>query len=149
MASFPLYIDLAGNNSTVFGGGEKAARIVRTLQQFQTAITVISPHLCADLRLASEKGEIRHIPRRYFRGDCNNSQLCIAATSDPTTNIAISTECKAKGIPVHVTNPSVYGNFHFPHIYDYNGMLISTPGDIPDKQWNDAIRRLSTAENEE
>ncbi|NLN82669.1 MAG: NAD(P)-dependent oxidoreductase [Clostridiales bacterium] len=45
-----------------------------------------------------EKELIRYIPRRYFRGDCSSSYICIAATDDQNVNIAISDECKAKRI---------------------------------------------------
>lgn len=122
---FPLYIDLAGNNCTVFGGGTAALRRVQELLRFQATVTIIAPILCTELQALSDAGRIRHIPRKYFRGDCNNSQLCIAATDDPKTNIDIATECKAKAVPVHVTEPAAYGNFRFPHIAVWEDVILS------------------------
>ncbi|HHV51073.1 MAG TPA: bifunctional precorrin-2 dehydrogenase/sirohydrochlorin ferrochelatase [Clostridiales bacterium] len=111
---FPLYIDLKGNNCTIFGGGEAAASRAEVLLKFNAKITVISPTLCDRLREMDEEGLIRYIPRKYFRGDCSSAYLCIAATDDVSMNIAISEECKAKSIPVNVTRPYEYGTFDFP-----------------------------------
>lgn len=128
---FPLHIDLTGNNCTVFGGGDHAARRVRELRQFGAKITVIAPTLCPSLQALSDSGDIRHIPRKYYRSDCTNSQLCVAATDEPAVNIAIATECKAKGVPVNVTDPAAYGNFQFPRVIMQGGILISITGDAP------------------
>ncbi|MBQ1950458.1 MAG: bifunctional precorrin-2 dehydrogenase/sirohydrochlorin ferrochelatase [Clostridia bacterium] len=127
---FPLYIDLTGNNCTVFGGNQAASRCVRELLLFQAQITVISPDICEELKALSEQGKIRHIPRKYFRGDCSNAQLCVAATDDPALNIAIATECKAKSVPVNVTNPKEYGNFQFPYSIVQGDVVVSVAGNL-------------------
>lgn len=111
---FPLYIDLEGNNCIIFGGGETAAARAETLSKFNAKITVISPTICPKLQDMDEKGLITYIPRRYYRGDCSLSYLCIAATGNEAVNIAIADECKAKSIPVNVARPSAFGTFDFP-----------------------------------
>ena len=131
---FPLYVDLTDNNCTIFGGGENTVRRVRELRRFGAKVTVISPTLCPPLETLSAQGEIRHIPRKYYRGDCSNAQLCVAATDDPNVNIAIATECKAKGIPVNVTEPKAYGNFHFPRVVIREDVVISVAGDVPSEK---------------
>ena len=128
---FPLLVDLKGNNCTVFGGSKSALRRVNELIRFGAKVTVISPDICSELELMSENGLIRHIPRKYFRGDCSNSQLCVAATDDNTLNIAISTECKNKGIPVNVTSPRSYGNFTFPRMVTTDEVVLSITGTLP------------------
>lgn len=127
---FPLLVDLKGNNCTVFGGGSAALRRVKELLRFGAKVTVISPQICPELAQLSEAGMIRHIPRKYFRGDCSNSQLCVAATDDNTLNIAISTECKNKGIPVNVTSPRSYGNFTFPRMVLTDEVVLSITGTL-------------------
>lgn len=127
---FPLHIQITGNNCTVFGGGEDSLRCTQDLLLFQAKVTVVSPTVCPELQAMSQAGQIRHIPRKYFRGDCSNAQLCVAATEDTALNIAISTECKAKSIPVHVTNPAAYGNFRFPHVILQDDVVISIAGDL-------------------
>lgn len=128
---FPLLIDLKDNNCTVFGGGRSALRRVNELLRFGAKVTVISPQVCSELAQMSENALIRHIPRKYFRGDCSNSQLCVAATDDNALNIAISTECKNKGIPVNVTSPRSYGNFTFPRLVITDEVILSITGTLP------------------
>ena len=141
---FPLLIDLNGNNCTVFGGGRSALRRVRELLRFGAKVTLISPTVCSELAHMSERGEIRYIPRKYFRGDCTNSQLCVAAYDDSTLNIAISTECKNKGIPVNVTQPRSYGTFTFPRMVTADDVVISINGSLSADQLSqlrDAIQQ--------
>ena len=128
---FPLLVDLKDNNCTVFGGNKSALRRVNELLRFGAKVTVISPQICSELEKLSTSGQIRHIPRKYFRGDCSNSQLCVAATDDNTLNIAISTECKNKGIPVNVTSPRSYGNFTFPRLVISDEVILSITGTLP------------------
>ncbi|MBR5524919.1 MAG: NAD(P)-dependent oxidoreductase [Clostridia bacterium] len=127
---FPLHVDLKGNNCTVFGGGKSALRRVKELLRFGAKVTVVSAQVCPELEQMSADGLIRHIPRKYFRGDCNNAQLCIAATEDNAINIAISTECKNKGIPVNVTQPRSYGTFTFPRMVITDEAVLSVTGTL-------------------
>ena len=128
---FPLLIDLKGNNCTVFGGGKSALRRVNELLRFGAKVTLVCQDPCPELLQLSESGIIRHIPRKYFRGDCTNSQLCVAATDDANLNIAISTECKNKGIPVNVTQPRSYGTFTFPRMVLGDEVVLSINGSLP------------------
>ena len=128
---FPLLIDINGNNCTVFGGGKSALRRVKELLRFGAKVTLVAPQICEELEQMSIDGTIRHIPRKYFRGDCTNAQLCVAATDDSTLNIAISTECKNKGIPVNVTQPRSYGTFSFPRMVVTDNVILSINGNLP------------------
>ena len=132
MASgFPLLIDIKGNNCTVFGGGKSALRRVKELLRFGAKVTLVAPVVCPELEQMSADGIIRQIPRKYFRGDCTNSQLCVAATDDNALNIAISTECKNKSIPVNVTQPRSYGTFTFPRMVTTEDVTLSITGTLP------------------
>ena len=128
---FALLVDINGNNCTVFGGNKSALRRVNELLRFGAKVTLISPQICPELKKMSDNGLIRHIPRKYFRGDCSNSQLCVAATDDNALNIAISTECKNKGIPVNVTSPRSYGTFTFPRLVANDDVVLSITGTLP------------------
>lgn len=142
---FPLHISIEGNNCTVFGGGDSALRRVRELRRFGAKITVISAQVCPELKQMSDAGDIRHIPRNYFRGDCTNSQLCVAAAETASQNILIASECKAKSIPVNVTDPEDYGTFTFPRVLMMDGVIISIAGDVP----TDTLCRLRDRLKEE
>ena len=128
---FPLLIDLKENNCTVFGGGKSALCRVNELLRFGAKVTLVCQDPCSELLQMSENGIIRHIPRKYFRGDCTNSQLCVAATDDNNLNIAISTECKNKGIPINVTQPRSYGTFTFPRMVLSDEVVLSINGSLP------------------
>ncbi|MBE6767506.1 MAG: bifunctional precorrin-2 dehydrogenase/sirohydrochlorin ferrochelatase [Ruminococcaceae bacterium] len=148
---FPLYIDLNGNNCTVFGGGEYAADKAETLLKFGAKVTVISPSLCERLLRMDADRTIRYIPRKYYRGDCTTSVLCVAATDDDAVNIAIATESKAKNIPVHVSHPAAFGNFLFPEAILTEHVQISLVSDGDTARLKDLRDRIQTivAEYEE
>lgn len=128
---FPLYIDLNGNNCTIFGGGEYAADKAETLLRFGARVTVISPDLCDRLVAMDEQKQIRYIPRKYYRGDCSTAMLCVAATDNEAINIAIATESKAKNIPVNVARPAAFGSFTFPEAIFTDAVQISLVGSVP------------------
>jgi len=131
---FPLYIDLNGNNCVVLGGGDYAADKVDALLKFGAKVTVISPTLCDRLRELDQARAIRYIPRRYYRGDCTNAYICVAATGVESVNIAISDECKAKGVPVNVSRPAAFGNYTFPRIVLYKDVSLAVSGSAPAEQ---------------
>lgn len=135
---FPLYIDLSGNNCVVFGGGDFAYRRAMTLLRFGAKVTVISPSLEDSMRELDRSKKIRYIPRKYYRGDCTSAYLCVAATEDEGLNIAISDECKAKGIPVNVSKPSAFGTFMFPTVALTDTVSVSVAGKLEDA----ALERL-------
>ena len=122
--NFPIFISLKDNNCTIVGGGAYASACADLLLRFGAKVTVISPQLCEHLRELDRAGEIRHIPRKFFRGDCATSYLCIAATDSDTVNIAVSVECKARNIPVHVASPSVYGTFALPQVVRSDSWIV-------------------------
>ncbi len=125
---FPLYIDLEGNNCTIFGGDETAFNAACTLRRFGAKVTIISPSVCEQLLQMEENGEIRYLRRRYFRGDCSSARLCCAFTDDTAINIAISDECKNKSIPVAVNKPTGFGTFSLPHAAIAQGTVVAVSG---------------------
>ena len=136
-AKFPLGVDLFDNNCTIFGGGQHAYQYMQKLMSFGAKITVISPDICDEIKKLTEKNRIRYIPRRYFRGDCSTSYLCVAATDDSVVNIAISDECKAKSIAVYVDENEAFGTFSFPEILISDGVSVTIQSD--NKKLNDYL----------
>lgn len=139
---FPLYINLNGNNCTIFGGNEYAADKAETLLRFGARITVIAPTLCERLTKMDADHTIRYIPRKYYRGDCSNAMVCVAATGTDASNIAIASECKAKSIPVNVESPAAFGSFCFPEAIITDNLQISLVGDLPPEQLRRVCDRL-------
>lgn len=144
---FPVHLPVQNNNCIVFGGNELAYTRAAELLKFGAKVTVISPFLCEPLSKLDQECAIRHIPRKYIRGDCSFAAMCVAATDSPAMNIAISDECKAKKVPVNVTNPPEYGTFSFPVVAKTNNIMVSVIGCIGESEdkllkVRDAIQRL-------
>jgi siroheme synthase-like protein len=141
---FPLYIDLKDNNCTVFGGGKEALDAVVTLQKFHAKITVVNPTLCPELEKMDQKGQIRYLRRKYFRGDCSSARLCVAATDDPAINVNISDECKNKNIPVAITKPEGFGTFTFPQSVISDNIVVTISGSASKSKQKYIAKRLET-----
>ncbi len=120
---FPIFVKLEGNTCVLVGGGEYNADAAELLLSFGAKITVIAPELCPRLRSLDEAGQIRHIPRKFFRGDTANCYLCVAASGDKNTNIAVAVECKARHILVNVEEPAEYGTMRLPHVITAKGLV--------------------------
>lgn len=131
---FPLYVDLKDNNCTVFGGGETAYAAAVTLLQFHAKVTVVSPTICPALEELDKNGTVRYLRRKYCRGDCSFAHVCVAATDDPSVNIAISDECKNKSIPVAVERPVGFGTFTLPHAVIRDNVVVSVSGTAPQEK---------------
>jgi len=142
MPWFPTYIDLKGNNCTIFGGGFSAVSYAELLLKFDAKVTVVSSELCDELAAMDHAGRIRYIPRRYFRGDCSSCYICIAATGDEALNIAISDECKARAVAVCVESPAAYGTFKFPVAVTDGGVTISAACNSDDIQHCEKIAEI-------
>ena len=139
-----MYIDLNGNNCTVFGGDAYAAQAVSTLLQFGAKVTVINPTLCEELKKLDATRTIRYLPRKYYRGDCSKAMMCVAATGHDTTNIAISSECKAKNVPVNVEHPAAFGTFRFPKAVFSGDLQLSLVGERDGETLERIKERLQT-----
>lgn len=142
---FPLYVDLEGNNCTVFGGGMTAYRAAEALLRFHAKVTVVSPTLCPPLEQLDAAGRIRYLRRRYYRGDCSNARLCVAATDDRTVNIAISDECKNKGIPISLEHPKGFGTFTFPRAVICRDTVVAVSGSASHTRQDFLLQKLEAA----
>lgn len=120
---FPIFVKLEGNTCVLVGGGEYSASAAELLLSFGAKITVIAPELCPRLRALDEAGKIRHIPRKFFRGDTANCYLCVAASGDKTTNIAVAVECKARHVLVNVEEPAEYGTMALPRVVKADDLI--------------------------
>jgi len=86
----PVFLNLRGKRCIVVGGGRVAERKTLSLLKSGADITVISPELTKRLKEKNSKRAIKHIPRKYKKGDLKNAFLVIAATDSNETNKKIS-----------------------------------------------------------
>ena len=79
-----MFVDLAGKDVLVVGGGVIAARRIRTLLEFGCEITVVSPEVCGDLREMCEEEKrngdvseacVRWKKKMYDAGDLEMEEM--------------------------------------------------------------------------
>jgi precorrin-2 dehydrogenase/sirohydrochlorin ferrochelatase len=89
---YPAFIDLRGRRCIVIGGGKVAERKVVSLLRCGAEVTVISPLVTGMLAKYGAGKRIKHIKRKYRKGDLDEAFLVIAATSDEGVNRKVSLE---------------------------------------------------------
>lgn len=133
MDYFPVFIDLKNQPCLVVGGGDVAQRKVSLLIAAGAQLTLIAPQLTPSLLELVNNGRIHHVPRNWQQGDAIGMRLVIAATNNPTVNIAIHSECEATGILVNVVDHPELCRFIVPSIVDRSPLMIaiSSGGQAP------------------
>ena len=97
MAYFPFFMDIAGADGLVAGGGAVALRKVEKLLPYGPRLTVVAPDICPELEGVPGLA----LCRRAFRpGDIEGRAFVIAATGDREVNGALARLCRERSIPV-------------------------------------------------
>ncbi len=129
---FPLFIDLTGKRILVVGGGEIAARRVKTLLKFGGDIFLVSPHLTPELQEMFSRRLFNYRKGYYESRDIQNKFLVVAATDDRETNHKVYLDAKEKGIQMSIADCREECSFYFPAIFEFDdivGGLVSKNGD--------------------
>lgn len=138
MGYFPFFVDIAGKNGVVVGGGKVAARKVEKLMPFGPKLTVIAPCM-AECMLGHKKStetgasSLRLMEREFVMSDLAGADFVIAATDDESLNSLISDYCKRNRIPVNVVDDREKCSFFFPALVREGDLTIgiSTDGKCP------------------
>jgi precorrin-2 dehydrogenase/sirohydrochlorin ferrochelatase len=127
---YPAFIDLHDKKAVVVGGGKVGERKVRALIKAGASVTVISPHVTANLTKLREKGVLKHIRRNYRKGDLRGAFIVIAGTSSALTNDRIAGDAPNL---VNVIDAPSQGNYIVPSVLSRGKltMAISTEGASP------------------
>lgn len=133
MRYLPIFLDVAGRECVVVGGGEVAARKVESLLEAGASVTVVSPRLSTKLEALAAREMLRHVARGYQRGDIRGCSLVYAATDDPKLHRELAAEARALGIPVNVADVPELCTFIAPAIVKRGALqiAISTSGASP------------------
>lgn len=121
---FPLFVDLTGKRILVVGAGAVAERRVRALLPFGPRITVVAPEVRPGLAALEEAGEITLLRRCYAPEDADGAELVLAATDDRELNGRIADRCRARRIPVNVSNDPRACDFYFPGIARKDDLVV-------------------------
>ncbi len=110
MSYFPMFVNIAGMDCLVVGGGETAFQKTKVLLDFGAEVTVIAPEIC---------GQIQEIKAECVYSAFSESALCgrdivIAATDDRELNHVISKLCRERNISVNAVDQPEDCDFIFP-----------------------------------
>lgn len=110
MGKFPIFLELAGRQVLIFGGGAVACRRAASLMPFGPELQVIAPVVTPEL-------EALGVPisrRNYVPGEMSRPFLVLAATDNPAVNAAITAEARAKGALANNASNHEDCDFYFP-----------------------------------
>ena len=139
MGYFPFFMDIAGKNGVIVGGGKVAARKVEKLLSFNPHLTVIAPKIEEWFRTQekqlkeNEAASLALVEREFEMADLAGADFVIAATDDEALNGSISAYCRLRQIPVNVVDDREKCSFFFPALVREGNLTIgiSTDGKSP------------------
>ncbi len=127
---YPAFIDLRGKQCIVVGGGKVAERKVAALLRSGAKVTVVSPFVTGVLANYSERKRIKHVKRKYRKGDLEDAFIVIAATSDGRVNQEVSLDAPCL---LNVVDAPELANFIVPSVMERGplALAVSTSGFSP------------------
>lgn len=130
---YPIYLNLAGKNCLVVGGGQVAERKVATLLEYEAQIRLVSPEIGSNLAAWANLKLIELRARLFRPEDLEDIFLVFAATGDLAINKNITSLCREKGILVNAVDDPPNCDFYVPSILRRNSLClaISTEGKSP------------------
>jgi precorrin-2 dehydrogenase/sirohydrochlorin ferrochelatase len=111
---YPALLDLREARVLVVGGGEVAARKVRTLVECGGHPEIVAPALDAELAALVERSGLHWRARAYQAGEASGFHLVFAATDRPEVNSAVAREARGAGAWVNVADDAAASTFHVP-----------------------------------
>lgn len=121
---FPMFVDISEKKIMVIGGGNIAARRVKTLCDFCNHITVVAPEIHPELEKLEQEEKITVIRRAYKREDIYDAWMVLAATDDHKLNEEIYSVAKCLGALVNVASNKEKCDFHFPGIIKKDSYIV-------------------------
>lgn len=150
MAYFPFFIDIAGKQGLIVGGGKVAYRKAEKLLPYGVHLTVVAPNICPQLqRLAQEyssNNSISELSQEHLSDNSislliqdfeemllQNQFFVIAATDNHELNHHIVELCQENHILVNVVDDTPDYGFLFPSLIQQGSCSIgiSTAGASP------------------
>jgi uroporphyrin-III C-methyltransferase/precorrin-2 dehydrogenase/sirohydrochlorin ferrochelatase len=133
MDYYPLFMRIADRTCVVAGGGAVAARKVEMLRRAGARVSVVAPHLNAELSRWAETGSIDHRGRMFFPNQLDGAVLVIAATGDTAMDAQVARHARLRGLPVNVVDNAALSSFVVPAVVDRSPVMVavSTGGASP------------------
>jgi precorrin-2 dehydrogenase/sirohydrochlorin ferrochelatase len=133
VSAYPIVLEGTSIVAVVIGGGQVAARKVRSLIDTGARVHVVAPVVAAEIeQLSTDRAELRVTRASYSRDHLSDATLVIAATDDPTVNAMVATDARAAGRLVNVVNRPELGDFITPAVHRCGDLVIAvSAGGVP------------------
>jgi len=130
---YPIYIDIEERAVVIIGGGNVCARKAETMMKYGARVTIVSPHVNAEIEEWAGNGKLTLKRKAYEEPDLDNAVLVIASTDDPGVNERVAADCRRRRIPVNVVDVTPLCEFIVPAIIESGSIQIavSTGGKSP------------------
>lgn len=133
MRYFPAFLDLAGRDVLVVGGGVVAWRKARLLREAGARVTAVAKRLAPEFSQGADDPGLAVIRRGFVAGDVTGKALAVAATDDREVNRRVAEAGAAAGVPVNVVDDPALSSFIVPAIVQRGEVIvaISSSGAAP------------------
>lgn len=133
MKYYPVNLNINNRSCLVVGGGNVAARKVKTLLACGAHVTVISPEICDAIGKLAGSECITLVRRGYASGDLDGHFMVIGATSDMALNRRISRDAEKQNMLCNIADVPEACNFILPAVIRRGDLVIavSTSGKSP------------------
>ncbi len=120
---YPVFLDVTGRRCAVIGGGPVAERRVAGLIEAGARVTVIAPALTKRLATWARQRAIRHVARKYRRGDLKGHRLAFVAAGPDAVSEAVARESRERGIWLNAADDPARCDFILPAVVR-RGLLV-------------------------
>jgi siroheme synthase-like protein len=124
-AFLPLGIALGGRRCVVVGGGTVGTRKVATLAHAGARVTVVAPVLTEELAGRVAAGGVRWIEGPYREEQLEGAFLVVAATGDPTLNVAVAAAAERAGALACNASSGQSSQVIFGALVDHDGATVA------------------------
>ena len=132
MKYYPVFLDVAGKNCLVVGGGSVGARKAEMLSRCQAQVKVVSQEFDAQFHDHPIKG-VTLEKKQYDTKDLMGMRLVFAATNNAGLNQQIKADAENIGILCNLADDPSAGDFILPSVVERGDLLVavSTSGKSP------------------
>ena len=139
--TYPAFLDLAGHQVIVIGGGSSALRKTERLAGSGASVNIVSPVITEELRALCIHQGFTHVERALLDSDIEHATLVFAASNDQKENLRVARRARQMNRLVNVANDPSASNFLVPSLINRAPLLVavSSTGSSP------VLARLLTA----
>ena len=113
---FPVYLDLAGRQCLVVGGGEVAVSRIESFLHAGAEVTVIAENAHDRIQSWAENGRVRWLRRRVRASDTDGAFLVVITTDEKTEKSEVCSRCRMSRQLVNSHDDATNSNFIYPAV---------------------------------